>query len=258
MSLHDAMAHAAMERPIDWVQGIRTAAGTWPTSEMPVGTFPNSSNLRAARLLHFLAPPYNGQGSVHRTAWMESVLRGFSVWGFFERHVQFGQWIASVRVLEAYPFDATNISYSQAMQWVHFHSVPTGSMAAMELHSFTASWHNLAEGLQDPTGQNFSGHDIENAESVLRLDIGRVTTWATFWHGPIRPGVTTDFPRCPEVLVRREREAQDAEMPAACPKMPVAPQMAPEDGEILPNSGPPAGPDDLDDSGAPRQDQPPS
>ncbi|KAF8192707.1 hypothetical protein K438DRAFT_1969840 [Mycena galopus ATCC 62051] len=90
MSLHDAMAHAATQHPMDWVRGTRTAAGTWPTAGTPVGTFPNVSDLRAARLLHFLAPPYDGQGSLHRIAWMESVLRGFSVWGLFERHVQFG------------------------------------------------------------------------------------------------------------------------------------------------------------------------
>ncbi|KAF8192708.1 hypothetical protein K438DRAFT_1969841 [Mycena galopus ATCC 62051] len=130
----------------------------------------------------------------------------------------------------------------------------------MELHSFAASWRNLEEGLPDPTGQMFSGHDIENADSVLRWDIGRVTSWATFWHGPIRPGVITDFPRCPEDLVRREREADgashDAEMPAADPETPTVPQMAPEEGET-PVCGPPVGPKALGDMGTLQQEPQP-
>ncbi|KAF8146262.1 hypothetical protein K438DRAFT_1990901 [Mycena galopus ATCC 62051] len=181
MSLHDAMAHAAAERPINWVRGMRTAAGTWPTEETPVGRFPMASDLRAARLLHFLAP-------VQRDA----------------RHVQLGSWVAGSRMLEHYPFDAMNITYSQSMQWVHAHGVDRASTAAHELHAFATSWRNLHEGLPTTTGQRFSGHDIETTESVLRWDEGRITAWATLWHGPLRPGVVSslrlegDLPRSTE------------------------------------------------------------
>ncbi|KAF8180277.1 hypothetical protein K438DRAFT_1768509 [Mycena galopus ATCC 62051] len=195
LSLHEAMAHAATERPIDWVQGVQTAAGAWPMAGTPIGTFPMASDLRAAQLLHFLARL--NQDSVHRDAWMALVLHSFSVWGVFERHVQLGEWVGGSHTLEHYPFDAINITYSQSMQWVHAHGVDRASTAAHEFHAFTTSWRNLSEGLPTATGQQFVGHEIENAESVLRWDAGRITNWATLWRGPLCPGQTNSYPRHP-------------------------------------------------------------
>ncbi|KAF8187925.1 hypothetical protein K438DRAFT_1764633 [Mycena galopus ATCC 62051] len=249
MSLHDAMAHAATERPSEWVRGMRTTAGEWPTEHTPVGTYPLASDLRAARLLHFLAPI--NRDATHRVAWMESVLRGFLVWGLFERHVQLGAWIHMAHKLEHYPFDATNITYSQFMQWVHAHGVDRRSVAAQELHAFATSWRNSREGLPTTTGEHFSGHDIENQESVLCWDIGRISSWAMLWHGPVRSGVTSLTDRCPADGVRREQQqaqrggtAEDADMTDVEPGQgapQTAPQPAPEDGELL-GDGAPAAP----------------
>ncbi|KAF8194379.1 hypothetical protein K438DRAFT_1968991 [Mycena galopus ATCC 62051] len=248
MSLHEAMAHAATERPSEWVRGMRTAAGEWPTEHTPAGTFPMSSDLRAARLLHFLAPV--NRAATHRTAWMESVLRGFSVWGLFERHVQLGEWIHAEHGLEHYPFDATNITYSQSMQWVHSHGVDRGSVAAQELHAFATSWRNLHEGLPTTTGERFSGHDIEHQESVLRWDVGCISRWATLWHGPVCGGVISLADRCPADGVRRAQQearragpTEDTDMtdvgpPRGAPQ--TAPQLAPEDGEISGGGAPEA------------------
>ncbi|KAF8209586.1 hypothetical protein K438DRAFT_1753929 [Mycena galopus ATCC 62051] len=173
--------------------------------------------------------------------------------GLFERHVQFGQWIGGTWVLEPYPFEAINITYSQSMQWIHSHGVAPQSADAMELHAFATSWRNLEEGLSDPRGQQFTGHDIENAESVLRWDIGRVTSWATLWHGPLRPGVSSDSPRRPADTARHEEEPTptvqgDAEMAPAGAEQ--------EDGEVLVPGGPIVGPEALEggshDEGTPK------
>ncbi|KAF8145916.1 hypothetical protein K438DRAFT_1991389 [Mycena galopus ATCC 62051] len=232
MSLHDVMAHAATERPSDWAQGMRTAAGAWPTMHTPVGT------LRAARLLHFLPP--TRRDSSHRDAWMASVLRGFSVWGLFERHVQLGAWIHSANELEHYPFDATNITYSQSMQWIHAHGVDRGSEAAQELHAFAASWRNLVEGLPTTNGQSFSGHDIENNESVLRWDIGRISSWTTLWHAPVRSGVMSLSDRCPADGVRRTQRRGASEDTQMVAELSAVRPTVPEEGEIQASGAPEA------------------
>ncbi|KAF8135900.1 hypothetical protein K438DRAFT_1786667 [Mycena galopus ATCC 62051] len=194
MSLHDTMAHAAGERPISWVRGMRTAAGAWLMVETPVGTFPMTSDLRAARLLHFLAPVQ--RDAMHCEAWMLSVLRGFSVWGLFERHVQLGGWVAGSHPLEHYPFKAMNITYSQSMQWVHAHGVDRAWTAAQELHVR----HIL----------RFSGNNIETTESMLHWDEGCITAWATLWHGPLHPGTMSATPGGRSGTARRRGHGDDA------------------------------------------------
>ncbi|KAF8133131.1 hypothetical protein K438DRAFT_1998235 [Mycena galopus ATCC 62051] len=223
MSLHDAMAHAATERPSEWrLKGGAIAALSGP----------NQSGCNTPGGL-------DGVG-----------LGGFSVWGLFEHHIQLGAWIHTAHELEHYPFDATNITYSQSMQWVHAHGVDRRSVAAQELHAFATSWRNSREGLPTTTGEHFSGHDIENQESVLRWDIGHISSWATLWHGLVRSGVTSLTDRCPADGVRCEQQqarrgetAEDADMTDAEPVQgapQTAPQPAPEDGELLGDEAPAA------------------
>ncbi|KAF8143278.1 hypothetical protein K438DRAFT_2109820 [Mycena galopus ATCC 62051] len=226
ISLHAAMAHAATQRPIDWVRGVRTDEGMWPSADTPTGMFPNGGDMRAAHLLHFLAPPLNCDGSVHCDAWMNSVLQGLLVWGFFECHIQFGEWVAGRWALEAYPFDAINVTYSQSLQWLHWHGVDRASQAAMELHSFAASRRNLEEGQSTPGGQRFVGHGVETTESVLRLDTGQVTQWEMLCHGPLRAGLTSATPRRPANVPAQQAPNQqgDAEMVPAENPADVPPQ----------------------------------
>jgi hypothetical protein len=181
--------------PSTWVQGIRLEDGRWPTGSSPIGSNPLVNDLLVARLLHFISPR-RSPTSIHRVWFLDTVLTGFSVYGLYERFVTRGQWVPASLPLEPYPFDATNISLSQAFSWVHQHGIPANSPEAHMVHSYASSWRNSRLGYNSPTGQSFPD-EPRNSMDVLNWPDARITEWRALIHGPVRPNVTTAYPRQP-------------------------------------------------------------
>ncbi|KAJ7870418.1 hypothetical protein B0H13DRAFT_1896165 [Mycena leptocephala] len=232
--------------PSTWVQGIRLDNGQWPTNNSPIGSSPLVNDLLVARFIHFISPGRN-PSSIHRARFLETVLTGFSVFGLYERFVTRGQWVPASLPLERYPFDATNITLSQAFSWVHQHGIPSNSPESHMIHSYASSWRNLRMGYSDPSRQTFPDEPW-NSIDVLNWPDGRITEWRTLMHGPPHPGVTTSYPRQP---------SGGLSMAAAQPDMGLEPgEVRADDGETSQGTGGdhemPIAPDDAHNGGAAR------
>ncbi|KAJ6539854.1 hypothetical protein DFH09DRAFT_1323403 [Mycena vulgaris] len=121
---------------------------------MTVGASPNEWDVLVACFLNFIRP-VREQSSIHRARFMETILTALSVYGLFERMVTRGCWEYAVLPLEHYPFDAMNITPSQALLWLYPHAIELNSPELAALHSYAVSWRNFREKRGRPEGEQF-------------------------------------------------------------------------------------------------------
>ncbi|KAJ7642533.1 hypothetical protein B0H17DRAFT_1148792 [Mycena rosella] len=106
--------------------------------------------------------------------------------------VMLGQWEYAELPLEHDPFDATNITMSQAFAWAYTHGIKPGLRAAAQLHDYAQSWRNARHNLAG--GNKEFGDFPRNARGVLSVDMPSITSWRTLYYGPPRTGVNTSMP----------------------------------------------------------------
>ncbi|KAJ7602652.1 hypothetical protein DFH06DRAFT_1351176 [Mycena polygramma] len=225
--------------PREWAQGVRLWNGEWPTADSPIGSRPLVGDVLAARLVNFLAPARDDQGSLHRIRFVDEALLGFSVFGLFERFVTRGNYVADARPIERYGFDGTNLEMSHALAYIVQHGMHPGSAATTTLHAYATSWRNRRDSLANPTlpvpaphTESFNDNPRHHRD-VLNWPDSRITQWNVLSHGPVRPGVSTTYPRFPARL---------HPVPIANDNSVVAPHEGPtaamdEDTEMVPAGG---------------------
>ncbi|KAJ6455132.1 hypothetical protein C8R47DRAFT_1228361 [Mycena vitilis] len=231
-SLSHVLEQLTAMPPQRWVQGVRLANGEWPGPDTPAGSRPLVDDVLAARFVHMIAP-IREEGSLHRARFIGELLRGFSVFGLFERFVTRGNYITASLPLERYGFDSTNVEFSHVFSFVAQHGVHPGSRAARRLHDYAASWRNLADENQNPTAQSFD-QSPRHSHDVLNWPDSRIIEWGVLRHGPLRANINSTYPRFPA------HEAPHADAPSI-DESPVAVQ---EDSEM------PSVEDHLDDPGS--------
>ncbi|KAJ7027666.1 hypothetical protein C8F04DRAFT_1189352 [Mycena alexandri] len=251
-SLTVALDAASRRSPRLWAPGARTITGEWPAATDAPGTRMLPNDARAIRFVNYIAPMGEGT-SPDRTRFIEVLLRGFSIFGLFERHVQRGQWVEDALPLEHYPFDCSDLTLSRVFSWAHQHGLRPNSPDSLALHSYAASERNRLAKNESPGGQRFVRAKPRDVADVLSWPDGLITDWRQLQHGPIRRGVTTTYPQHPAAAAFAASAANIAPMPSIAPQpvtadpppasnpAPLAPDvdMKPvEDGEI-PEEGTP-------------------
>ncbi|KAJ7089287.1 hypothetical protein B0H15DRAFT_949262 [Mycena belliarum] len=238
-SLESVLREMASRPPATWTQGIRMENGQWAAPNTLAGVRPLSNDVLAARFLGFVCPR-RGQTSIDRSRWMDLAMAGLSIPGFFERMVQRGQWQYNTFPLENFPFDAANVTMSQALSWVHLHGIASGSGSLRILQDYAAAWRNFREHNVDPTAHAFRDPPRDSMD-VLRLPDAQITPWREIHYGPVREGITTTTPRFPAGGIYASMHAPAAATPTVDTEMPPPPETPPntvqpvtgrEDGEV--------------------------
>ncbi|KAJ7079933.1 hypothetical protein B0H15DRAFT_953715 [Mycena belliarum] len=241
-SLESVLREMAARPPATWTQGIRMEDGQWAPPNAPAGARPLPNDVLAARFLGFVCPR-RGQTSIDRSRWMDLAMAGLSIPGFFERMVQRGQWQYNTFALENFPFDAANVTMSQALSWVHLHGIASGSGSLRMLQDYAAAWRNFREHNVDPTAHAFRDPPRDSMD-VLRLPDAQITPWREIHYGPVREGITTTTPRFPAGGIYASMHAPAAVTPTVDTEMPPPPAETPPPPEVSPNTAPVTGRED--------------
>ncbi|KAJ7079932.1 hypothetical protein B0H15DRAFT_953714 [Mycena belliarum] len=238
LSLDDVVQDMVGRTPTTWAQAVRLENGDWASPETPAGARPLEADVLASRFLQFIAPIRGTATSIDRSRFMELVLVGLSLPGLFERLVMRGGWVYAAMPLEHFPFDAANLTMSQALSWIYQHGIMPATPKLRMLQSYAASWRNMRDAIPDPTSLEFRAAP-RNIFDVLSWPDSQISPWRDLHYGPVRQGVTTTSSRFPAGGLAASIHAPNpaaAITPATDEEMPNAP-LAPTESAPLPVTG---------------------
>ncbi|KAJ7093011.1 hypothetical protein B0H15DRAFT_947818 [Mycena belliarum] len=249
LSLDDVVRDMVGRPPKSWAQAVRLENGDWASPETPAGARPLEADVLASRFFQFIAPVRGAVTSIDRARFMELVLVGLSLPGLFERLVMRGGWVYSAMALEHFPFDAANLTMSQALAWVYQHGIMPATPELRMLQGYATAWRNMRDASPDPTALEFRAAP-RNIFDVLSWPDSQITSWRDLHYGPVRQGIVTTSSRFPAGGLAASihapapppaiTPATDEEMPTAAPDetesapTPVTDER--EDGEVIPRA----------------------
>ncbi|KAJ7688919.1 hypothetical protein B0H16DRAFT_1752994 [Mycena metata] len=196
-SLTSALDSASRRSPRLWAPGARMINGRWPTKADGRRTRMPPNDTRVSRFAGFIAPA-GDRTSPDQVRFLAILIRGFSVFGLYERHIQRGQWVGDSLPLEHYPFECDgNLGMSQVFSWAHQHRLVPNSPDALAMFEYTNSECNRLENNTRPGDQQFAGMQPQAPADMLNWPDRLISDWRLLRHGPVRRGVSTTYPQLP-------------------------------------------------------------
>ncbi|KAJ7778346.1 hypothetical protein B0H16DRAFT_1846576 [Mycena metata] len=182
-----------------WPRGMRASYSALPDSE---NATPWPADVGSWFTMNALAPLRDSDhSSVHRANFLRKMVYVLSVHGTYDHYAAAGEYIHNNLPLEHFPFDASNITFSQIIVWLIQHGIGAKSTALSSLESFARARRNHAAGVADINTMSFEAEWPNAMSDVQNMVLRPEDHWAGIDFGIARPGTSTVFPQRPSAAM---------------------------------------------------------
>ncbi|KAJ7712297.1 hypothetical protein B0H16DRAFT_1479542 [Mycena metata] len=207
-SIEHAVRWYTKIRMLYWPRGMCASYTALPETE---NASPWPVDVGAWFTMNALAPLRDeDHSSIHRANFMRKMVYVLSVHGTFDHYAAVGGYIHNTLPLEHFPFDASNITFSQIIVWLIQHGIDARSTALSSLESFARARRNHIAGVADITTLVFDTEWPNAMTDVQNMVLRPEDHWAGIDFGAPRTGTQTTFPQRPATAAAGLQGSQHA------------------------------------------------